>query len=777
MDDGKPATSMSAASGYEHLDTLDEPPNRKSPFWLMFSLVMKLQLRPKFFWIVYFVVTMVLFGLICLLTVPTFEGETDPGVGITVGSTAFAVFSLVRRPNVNLGIAPNTTFLNALADGLRFAALAANVTQPLTIHSADNIEDLVDKFWAERDFAHVGFSMRAAPVPGEGVDMTLVTKNGWWGLGVLAFTILESAAREFLSAQTGRGAEAVVSVRKYAHPPQRTAESFSSISIYILADFIVIAFMVSSVIFNLNKTRLLFYIRISGVSSIVMGCCFVVVGLLEVIPASLLLSIAICFISPPCKGSDFGIVWVSMLLFTIGQWFYLLTAVPVFLKFNVSAVLIPILLVVPVARVIMNIWRDDIADGVYLFLDVVFPQFSFLESYSLFSELRFDYGPLGTSTMAVTYASLNLNLVFLFQVINIILWAVAMVIVFLHTPRRFGLPPLGSRFCFQFKKLFRSRFEIHNQTNAVVAQNIRREYKGARVNVVALDDVSFELTEHELIVLIGPNGAGKSTLIDVLIGVQHVDEGSVSIYGRDVTDDFTAIYARMGIVFQENTLIDLLTVEEHFQFFGDLHGIPQQTIEQQTDTLTSMLELTDSLTKRAADLSGGQKRKLCLALALLHRPMFIILDEPTSGVDVQSRQVIWRTLGLCTGATSVVTAHSLEEAESVCSRLFVLRSGKLLFQGSPAELRQRTKCGYMFTVTEGNVDRDALLAFVREVIPEAEWDADRDDRVLLPDDLRVADVLERLEPQKERLGILKYTIHVSNLEESLVKIVQEAGPA
>jgi ABC-type multidrug transport system ATPase subunit len=157
--------------------------------------------------------------------------------------------------------------------------------------------------------------------------------------------------------------------------------------------------------------------------------------------------------------------------------------------------------------------------------------------------------------------------------------------------------------------------------------------------------------------------------------------------------------------------------------------------------------------------------------------MFIILDEPTSGVDVQSRQVIWKTLGLCTGSTSVVTAHSLEEAESVCSRLFVLRSGELLFQGSPAELRQRTKCGYMFTVTEGNVDRDAFLAFVKEVVPEAEWDADRDDRILLPDDLRVADVRERLEPQKESLGIVKYTVHVSNLEESLVKIVQEAGPA
>jgi hypothetical protein len=82
----------------------------------------------------------------------------------------------------------------------------------------------------------------------------------------------------------------------------------------------------------------------------------------------------------------------------------------------------------------------------------------------------------------------------------------------------------------------------------------------------------------------------------------------------------------------------------------------------------------------------------------------------------------------------------------------------------------------MCTVTEGHVDRDAFLAFVREIVPEAEWDVDREDRILLPDDLRVADVLERLEAQKERLGIIKYTIHVSNLEESLVKIVHEAGP-
>ncbi len=219
---------------------------------------------------------------------------------------------------------------------------------------------------------------------------------------------------------------------------------------------------------------------------------------------------------------------------------------------------------------------------------------------------------------------------------------------------------------------------------SLVAHDLHKHY-GA---IAAVDGVSLEATPGAILGLLGPNGAGKSTTIGMLAGLVRPDRGSVRICGAALAGDADPAKRQLGLVPQEIALLEELPARTNLEIFGALYGLAGRVLRERCD---AALELT-SLTERAADLprefSGGMKRRLNIACALLHRPAVLLLDEPTVGVDPQSRNAIFETLEQLSAAghTLIYTTHYMEEVERLCDRVVILDHGKVLADDSIAKL-------------------------------------------------------------------------------------------
>jgi ABC-2 type transport system ATP-binding protein len=204
---------------------------------------------------------------------------------------------------------------------------------------------------------------------------------------------------------------------------------------------------------------------------------------------------------------------------------------------------------------------------------------------------------------------------------------------------------------------------------------------------VAVDDLSLTVQRGEVLGLLGPNGAGKSTTVNMVVGLLRPDAGTVSVDGLGSPTD-AAVRRRIGVAPQALALYDLLTGEENVQFMGQLHGLSGRLLQQRVSNALAFVGLLDRRGARVATYSGGMKRRLNLAAALVHDPDLILLDEPTVGVDPQSRnQIFDNILELKRlGRTVIYTTHYMEEAERLCDRLAVIDQGKLLALGTVPEL-------------------------------------------------------------------------------------------
>jgi ABC-type multidrug transport system ATPase subunit len=191
-------------------------------------------------------------------------------------------------------------------------------------------------------------------------------------------------------------------------------------------------------------------------------------------------------------------------------------------------------------------------------------------------------------------------------------------------------------------------------------------------------------------------------------------------------------------------------------------------IEQTLMFFADILQLTPMLDNRAGDLSGGQKRKLCIALSLLGHPRIVLMDEPTAGVDVQARQLIWKTIATLQDTTVIVTSHALEEAEAVSSRLFVVIGGKLPFVGTSTELRNEFKCGYILRI-EGNIA--PVFALAQERVPGAKMAA-RPDTIEMPVNREVPAFIREFEERKDEFGVISYSFAAEQLENVLLKLIE-----
>lgn len=205
----------------------------------------------------------------------------------------------------------------------------------------------------------------------------------------------------------------------------------------------------------------------------------------------------------------------------------------------------------------------------------------------------------------------------------------------------------------------------------------------------ALDDVSLEIAEGEIFGLLGPNGAGKTTLISIIAGLARADTGSVSILGADVVRDYRVARRRLGVVPQELVFDPFFTVREALRFQSGYFGLGENAAW--IDEIMHHLDLTSKADVNMRALSGGMKRRVLVAQALVHKPPVIVLDEPTAGVDVALRQGLWAFVQRLNrdGHTIVLTTHYLEEAEMLCARIAMLKSGRVVALDSTKNLLTR----------------------------------------------------------------------------------------
>jgi len=221
---------------------------------------------------------------------------------------------------------------------------------------------------------------------------------------------------------------------------------------------------------------------------------------------------------------------------------------------------------------------------------------------------------------------------------------------------------------------------------AVRFDHVAKTYSGARGTLRALDGVTFDIEEGEFFGLLGPNGAGKTTLISVLAGLVRATEGRVTVMGHDVVDDYAAARRSLGIVPQELVFDPFFTVREALRIQSGYFGVKGN--DAWIDELLHSLGLADKANANMRQLSGGMKRRVLVAQALVHRPPVIVLDEPTAGVDVELRQTLWQFIaGLNKqGHTVLLTTHYLEEAEALCGRIAMLKTGRVVALDRTANL-------------------------------------------------------------------------------------------
>jgi ABC-2 type transport system ATP-binding protein/sodium transport system ATP-binding protein len=212
--------------------------------------------------------------------------------------------------------------------------------------------------------------------------------------------------------------------------------------------------------------------------------------------------------------------------------------------------------------------------------------------------------------------------------------------------------------------------------------------------VVAVEDLSFSVYAGEVYGLLGPNGAGKTTTLRMLLGLLTPSSGQASIagYGSSLAPD--EVKRRVGLVSAGAGLYPSLTVREMLLFFADLYAVPPALARTELDRLTGLLDLGDLLRRRCGNLSTGQRQRVSLARALIHRPPVMLLDEPTLGLDVLGRQVVNEYLELLRGEGKAVilTTHHLDEAERLCTRFGLMHRGRLVSEGTLSELRTATGC-------------------------------------------------------------------------------------
>jgi len=539
--------------------------------------------------------------------------------------------------------------------------------------------------------------------------------------------------------------------------------------------FAIVVFRSCLYLYKLGKDKVLFILQINQMPDLIFYFTIAVVGFIELLIPTTVVSLFLCFYTPSTKGANFLLIFMCLALFSLGLWLLCLAIISAIRSDSGMGVLVVLILLFEIGEMVLFLFKNSVPDWVIKLTMIIFPNGGFHGFFNLITKMKSFYGSMGWEHIGISFI-FNLKEILIYYLLNITLGLILVFLFVLCSKRFAGKPPLGWRNIFsiaQWKRVFskkRESTESDLEKPLVSIKEMVKVYEG-QDRIVALNNLSINIQRGEIIVLIGPNGSGKSSLINSMTGAIDFDSGEFQLSGKDVSYDFYDLYDYLGFVSQDNVLINDLTVREHIQLFSILNGSPDNIIPQIVDMFADAFNIRHILDNRADGLSGGEKRKLCIAVAMVKSPKLLILDEPTAGVDVQSRQVIWKAIGSFKGTTSLISSHSLEEAEGVSTKIVLINKGEISFSGSPAELREMTNCGYILRVVEG--DNSNLLQIIQEVVPEAKHSKDQTDCVIFPVDLRTTKVIEKIEQRKKECNIVHYTLHLESLEDVLIRYVEE----
>jgi ABC-2 type transport system ATP-binding protein len=251
-----------------------------------------------------------------------------------------------------------------------------------------------------------------------------------------------------------------------------------------------------------------------------------------------------------------------------------------------------------------------------------------------------------------------------------------------------------------------------DQHRGIVAEGLVREFKGA---IRAVDGIDLEVSPGEIYGFLGPNGAGKSTTVLMLTTLLPPTAGSAQVYGFDVVREGPKVREVIGAALQEAALDPLLTGREHLRLQTALHNVPRRHRRPLADALLERVGLTQAADRKVKGYSGGMKRRLDLALALVHSPRILFLDEPTTGLDPQSRTALWEEVGRLSrddGVTVFLTTQYLEEADLLADRVGIIDHGHIVAEGTPASLKASIGRPTVDAVPADPADREAVAAIL-----------------------------------------------------------------
>jgi ABC-2 type transport system ATP-binding protein len=229
---------------------------------------------------------------------------------------------------------------------------------------------------------------------------------------------------------------------------------------------------------------------------------------------------------------------------------------------------------------------------------------------------------------------------------------------------------------------------MNEEVTALKIEKLRKTYSNG---LLALDGVSLEIRAGRFFGLLGPNGAGKTTLINSIVGLARPESGSVKVFGRDAFEEFREARRMIGVSPQEINLDKFLTVEEVLLYHAGYYGVPKRKARERAEELLERFALAGKRKHRVNTLSGGMKRRMLFARALMHNPRILFLDEPTAGVDVELRYRLWEYIRELNrgGLTILLTTHYLEEAEELCEEIALINDGRIVAQDTSTSLKER----------------------------------------------------------------------------------------
>lgn len=246
-------------------------------------------------------------------------------------------------------------------------------------------------------------------------------------------------------------------------------------------------------------------------------------------------------------------------------------------------------------------------------------------------------------------------------------------------------------------------------TASIITRSLTKSY-GA---LTALDSFDLEVEQGSIFGLLGPNGAGKTTLIRILTTLMRQSRGDASVEGLDTRSEGLGIRRMIGVVSQENSLDRYLTARENLELHARLHGMEKRLYKRRIDELLELMGLAGRQKNFPDTFSGGMQRRLVVARALVHQPRVLFLDEPTTGLDPQSRRAVWEYVSSLAGSMTIfLTTHYLEEAEQLCDRIAIMDHGRLIAIGSTQELKDRLSGATVYEIEFAGQDGDRYAALL-----------------------------------------------------------------